>query len=107
MMQFPFDGPPDTRNEITWLEVPFKERNEAKSLGARWNAQRVQWYAPANTDLTHLRPWLKTRIYLQCPSDNHDDALQRGAKWDRIRREMYITNDMDTVPFTQWLLRDQ
>jgi len=35
----------------TYLAVPFKEKDEAKALGAKWDAQAKAWYAPEGTDL--------------------------------------------------------
>lgn len=44
----------------TYLDVPFKEKDEAKSLGARWDAIAVKWYVPEGTDLAPFAPWLPT-----------------------------------------------
>lgn len=30
----------------TYLSVPFSEKEEAKSLGAKWDPEKKQWYAP-------------------------------------------------------------
>ena len=42
----------------TYLAVPFGEKNAAKSLGARWDAERKSWYAPTQTDAVRLSRWL-------------------------------------------------
>ncbi len=42
----------------TFLDVPFKEKDEAKALGARWDAGAKKWYAPAGTDLALFSAWL-------------------------------------------------
>ncbi len=39
-------GPGQAR---VWLDVPYAEKDEAKTLGARWDAQARQWYAPAES----------------------------------------------------------
>lgn len=31
---------------MIFLKVPFAEKDEAKALGARWNAERKSWYVP-------------------------------------------------------------
>ena len=45
----------------TFLDVPFIEKNEAKSLGAKWDKVEKSWYAPAGTDLKEsgLDKWVK------------------------------------------------
>lgn len=42
----------------TFLDVPFKEKDEAKALGARWDAGAKKWYVPAGTDLALFSAWL-------------------------------------------------
>ena len=40
------------------LEVPFAEKDEAKSLGARWDPANRTWYVPAGLDPAAFRRWL-------------------------------------------------
>ena len=40
------------------LKVPFKEKDEAKSLGARWNPDGKHWYVPEGVDATPFGKWL-------------------------------------------------
>ena len=39
------------------LKVPFGEKDQAKSLGARWNAELKLWYVPAGVDATSFSKW--------------------------------------------------
>ena len=41
-----------------YLQVPFKEKNEAKSLGARWDRRERSWFIPADIDLKPFNKWL-------------------------------------------------
>jgi putative DNA primase/helicase len=41
----------------TPLQVPFKEKDEAKALGARWDRQAQTWYAPPGRDLSVFARW--------------------------------------------------
>ncbi|WP_420476941.1 DUF5710 domain-containing protein [Noviherbaspirillum sp. ST9] len=43
----------------TLLAVPFAEKDAAKKLGARWNADRRSWYAPPGVDLAPFNRWRK------------------------------------------------
>lgn len=36
----------------TYLTVPFKDKDTAKSLGARWDAAQRQWFVPDGRELT-------------------------------------------------------
>lgn len=40
------------------LNVPFKEKDEAKSHGARWNPAAKHWYIPEGVDDTPFAKWL-------------------------------------------------
>lgn len=42
------------------LKVAFKDKEKAKALGARWNAELKQWYVPAGRDLVPFAAWLET-----------------------------------------------
>jgi len=42
----------------TYLDVPYKEKEQAKKAGAKWDWQASSWYAPIGTDLEPLRKWV-------------------------------------------------
>ncbi len=39
------------------LKVPFNEKDQAKALGARWNAEAKQWYVPQGVDSAPFAKW--------------------------------------------------
>ncbi|MBM5574127.1 DUF5710 domain-containing protein [Deefgea sp. CFH1-16] len=41
-----------------YLNVPFKEKDQAKALGARFNPELKQWYVPHGVDVTRFVRWL-------------------------------------------------
>jgi hypothetical protein len=43
---------------MMFLKVPFAEKDEAKSLGARWNSERKSWYVPDGKDSAAFARWL-------------------------------------------------
>src|SRR5699024_10130548 len=45
-------------SEVTFLNVPFREKDEAKALGARWNPERRLWYVPAGLEVSPFQRWL-------------------------------------------------
>lgn len=40
------------------LVVPFKEKDKAKALGARWDKVRMVWYVLDSADLSRFERWL-------------------------------------------------
>ena len=42
------------------LKVPFNEKDQAKSLGARWNAETKLWYVPQGVEEAPFEKWLSS-----------------------------------------------
>ena len=42
----------------TFLTVPFKDKDAAKCLGARWDAAQRQWFVPEGRELAPFAVWL-------------------------------------------------
>jgi hypothetical protein len=40
------------------LKVPFNEKDQAKSLGARWNAEAKLWYVPQGVEAAPFEKWV-------------------------------------------------
>ena len=58
----------------TYLDVPFKEKDQAKALGARWDVTAKRWYAPEGRDLDTFNAWL--------PSDPKKDTFSEPASFE-------------------------
>lgn len=43
---------------ITLLKVPFHEKDEAKTLGAKWNPNHKSWYIPSGVDKDDFKQWI-------------------------------------------------
>lgn len=61
---------PDIAKVVTWLSVPYREKNAAKKVGAQWDPGWARWYAPAGTDLTPLKKWLPVKQIVSEPKMN-------------------------------------
>lgn len=44
----------------TLLNVSYKDKDEVKDLGAKWDAQQKVWYVPPGKDLKIFKKWLIT-----------------------------------------------
>lgn len=55
-------------SEVTFLNVPFREKDEAKALGARWNPERRLWYVPAGLEVAPFQRWLPATAQAQSMS---------------------------------------
>jgi len=43
---------------MTFLNVPYAEKDQARELGARWNPTRKRWYVPDGVALEPFARWL-------------------------------------------------
>ena len=53
----------------TFLTVPFKDKDAAKGLGARWDAAQRQWFVPEGRELAPFAVWLQAGAV---PASNSD-----------------------------------
>ncbi|WP_294947622.1 exodeoxyribonuclease VII large subunit [Sulfurivirga sp.] len=61
---------------MQYLEVPFREKDQAKALGARWDAVRRKWFVPDQLahDLTPFQRWLPQQVDLPVAEDDANDT---------------------------------
>lgn len=60
--------PGNPATEKTFLAVPYKEKERAKRLGAKWDKENKLWYAPEGTDLTPLASWMPEKTVEKAPA---------------------------------------
>lgn len=46
----------------TYLLTQFRDKDQVKALGARWDPMRRQWYVPQGLDLTPFSAWLTSEV---------------------------------------------
>ncbi len=51
----------------TFLSVPYREKNQAKAAGAKWDRTAKLWYAPEGASLTALAAWLPEKEAVVVP----------------------------------------
>jgi antirestriction protein ArdC/phage/plasmid primase-like uncharacterized protein len=90
-------APKDEPQKKTYLSVPFREKNEAKSLGAKWDRRQKSWYVNEGTDLKPFAKWQqkidtneekidpKREFAAACQSEGLiiDEPMMDG-KWHRV-----------------------
>ncbi|MDA7024230.1 MULTISPECIES: zincin-like metallopeptidase domain-containing protein [Pseudomonas] len=112
----------------TYLHVPFKEKEQVRELGAKWDRQEKSWYIPADLDKEAFAHWLNpapkveaaetaqerteapqvastpksAREYLAVPYGERSAAKAAGAAWDKAAKSWYIGPDGDTAALARW-----
>lgn len=97
---------PSPEAELRYLDVPFAEKGEAKSLGAAWDRQKRLWYIPQGLEETTFSKWIPApasqtetipekpeRVYLAVPYEAKGEAKAAGAEWDKIAKSWYVRSD--------------
>jgi phage/plasmid primase-like uncharacterized protein len=109
--------------EKTFITVPFKQKEEAKALGAQWDRQEQSWYITENVDLALFTKWKRVaekvtagvpnaaqitqnprqnRQYLAVPYGEHVAAKAAGALWDKAVKSWYIGPTANLVKLDRW-----
>jgi hypothetical protein len=68
---------------MKFLKVPYAEKDKAKALGARWNADRKAWYVPDGTDAAPFEQWL-------APGDGASALAPAGDKAGKGKVDSYV-----------------
>jgi hypothetical protein len=68
------------------LKVPFNEKDQAKALGARWNAELKLWYVPQGVNSTPFEKWF---VNARVPT--------KGAVETTALHEQTYADDLDAI----------
>ena len=116
-------------SQKTLINVPFKEKEEAKALGAKWDRQEQSWYVPANLDMAPFAKWTQEqaktvagdaqtpavasdqpatkkaaegRVYLAVPYKDRIEAKAAGAEWDKSAKSWFAGPGADMAKLDKW-----
>jgi putative DNA primase/helicase len=109
-----------TQSAKTYIAVPFKEKEEAKGLGARWDRGEQSWYVPAGVDPAPFAKWpnaataeppraqtpkqeTEDRVYLAVPYGDRVTAKAAGAEWDKAAKSWYAGPKANMEKLKRWL----
>lgn len=75
------------------LKVPFKEKDEAKSLGARWNPDGKHWYVPEGVDAAPFAKWIDGDM----PTMPITASAKKAPQPHQTQSTLPINADMDDI----------
>jgi putative DNA primase/helicase len=109
----------------TIINVPFREKDAAKALGAAWDRGLQSWYIPVGVDPAPFDQWKQKgnsisdpkrnnsrspsdevsveRQYLAVPFKERVMAKAAGARWDKSVKSWYAGPLADMNALQQWL----
>lgn len=103
------------RSKLTYLNVPFAEKDYAKARGARWDPAKRKWYVrgdPHEALTKYIQPDLVDpetgmskedekvasgalkQVYLKVPFAEKDYAKGFGARWDPEKKSWYVLGEV-------------
>ena len=86
--------------EPIWLDVPFREKDEAKAAGARWDPSERRWYAP-RVEMEGLKRWAAgPDVPEQLAGE--DRGFGQGLFVDLVPSSCWFTNVRSCVAAKDW-----
>ena len=76
----------------TSLKVPFNEKDQAKSLGARWNAESKHWFVPVGVDVAPFEKWLTSSM-----ATNPTPSVSSPATKSNTVNNWSFDDDLDAI----------
>lgn len=78
-----------------YIYVPYKDKEEAKGLGAKWCSESKKWYVPNNVDLNQFSKWLS-------PQGN---AIDMNEVYDQFSKALFECGLIANEPIMDGKLR--
>ena len=88
------------------LKVPFNEKEQAKSLGARWNAEAKLWYVPAGVDAAPFEMWLSSAPNLASTQPVAKPAVKSMSQANAGANTQVDVDNYDDIDAINASLRD-
>lgn len=86
------------KRERTYLNVPFKEKDAANDLGAKFDRRSKKWYVPGGTDVAPFARWLQPQ---DAPTAQPTaETLEYGSEAD-VEREAARLSDLMGQPIEE------
>ena len=83
------------------LKVPFNEKDQAKSLGARWNAEAKLWYVPQGADVAPFEKWVSSASNsspnIAAATVPAKPALKSMSQTNEYTNKSPLVDDLDTI----------
>ncbi|MGI2002094.1 zincin-like metallopeptidase domain-containing protein [Shewanella frigidimarina] len=94
-----------------YFDVPFKEKEEAKNQGLKWDRQAQHWYGfdadlhkiEGQWPIVQVESKLDNKIFIAVPYDEKEQAKAIGAKWSKPNSSWYVERDIDKSTYQKWL----
>src|ERR1039457_1566193 len=63
---------------MQYLTVSYKEKDQAKKLGAKWNSEKKSWYIPDGLAITSFERWLPKHAGLDATKSGPSEPVTKS-----------------------------
>ncbi len=125
----PSPGGAEDAPQKAYIQVPYREKEEAKSLGAKWDRREQSWYIPAGAYPVPFDKWARDvhqvtaegqgerqqsapghdgkgdhqqRVFLAVPYHERIAAKAAGALWDKAAKSWFVGEGGDRSALERW-----
>ncbi len=81
----------------TYLQTTFKDREQVKNLGARWDPDRRQWFVPEGRDLTSFGSWLPAEHQTALSTQDSDASTELALPTKGVSLSQLMTGVAQAV----------
>ena len=82
------------------LKVPFNEKDQAKSLGARWNAEAKLWYVPQGVEASPFEKWMTSVANVtpvQAVAKPTEKSTVKSMQQASLGKNKPVGDDLDAI----------
>lgn len=96
---------------MLYINVPFKEKDEAKSLGAKWDSKQKSWYVRDERDYPKFQKWIEDKEALkELKSKNsiyfNDEDLKFDCPSDEFMEDMAFDSICCESCYEDYVIRE-
>lgn len=102
-VSYNYSPEPDNSEELRYyLQVPFKEKELAKTRGAKWNPIRKQWYTFDISEYEQFRKWLNFDSEFTVFADSFFIAESSRLCWKCVRETPVYALYLTKYEYAEW-----
>jgi DNA polymerase III epsilon subunit-like protein len=94
-------GPGGKVGDPSWLTVPFADKDEVKTLGARWDKERKRWFVPAGVPLRVFERWLAVDHSNAKPTQGGGAPAARHQTASAAKSVLFVDVETSGLPANQ------
>ncbi|PKO49623.1 MAG: DNA primase, partial [Betaproteobacteria bacterium HGW-Betaproteobacteria-21] len=79
------------QDERAYINVPYKEKDEAKSRGAKWDRKEQSWYVPPGVDTAPFAKWAQGATQEAAPARQAEKPVEaQGSGQKAVQERVYL-----------------